>query len=369
MGKSEKVSGLEHSPINRQFVPKTVHSIQFLRFVAAALVVFFHANVALKLSYRTLVSGEFDYFASFGASGVHIFFVISGFVMFYTSFARTGTAFSPQAFLLRRLIRIYPIYILYALCFLFAYEALGAGYKLIMMQIVGSFLLIPEYSGLIIGPGWTLSYEVYFYICFALLMSWGSMRGLLALTLFFVSSIVAGILLHATAPMLRVATNPLLMEFVAGAWIGFFLVFGKTVPSWLANLMALAGLMGFAVGLMIGYSRYPSTLMWALPSALLVAGLVFKEFGAHSPRLIRAISFLGDSSYSLYLLHVMLIDAFLYSMSRLLPLPGIAPLAICAVLTVLSCLVAIFCYNLIEHPMLLFLQRIVSRKPRQALAP
>jgi exopolysaccharide production protein ExoZ len=350
-------------------MPQTIHSIQFLRFVAAALVVFFHANVALNLSYPEIVSRNFNYLASFGASGVHIFFVISGFVMFYTSFAKTRSDFSPQAFLMRRLIRIYPIYILYALSFLLAYKGLSTEYRLATGQIVGSLLLIPDYSSLIIGPGWTLSYEIYFYLCFAILMTLGSTRGMVALTLFFLSSIVTGIVLHPDQPIIRVATNPLLMEFIAGAWIAYYLIFFRPIHSMLSNLMMLAGIAGFAIGLLAGYSRFPSTLVWAFPSALLVAGLVFKEFGGQSPKLIRAISFLGDSSYSLYLLHIMLVDAFLYSMGLFLPLPTLEPLVICTLLTILCCLVSIFCYHFIEHPMLLYLQRVSKGRHRQIRAP
>jgi exopolysaccharide production protein ExoZ len=350
-------------------MPQTVHSIQFLRFIAAALVVFFHANVALKLSYPEIVSREFDYLASFGASGVHIFFVISGFVMFYTSFAKRGSAFSPRRFLVRRLIRIYPIYIFYALCFLLAYTALGAGYRITTGQIVGSLLLIPYYSSSIIGPGWTLSYEIYFYLCFAVLMTLDYMRGLVAITLFFLGSIAAGFVLRPDEPILRVATNPLLMEFVAGAWIAFCVIYGRAIGGILPNVITLVGVAGFVIGLAAGYSRFPSTLVWALPSALLVAGLVFREFGGQSSKLISAISFLGNSSYSLYLLHVMLIDAFLYSISLFLPLHQLPPVAICAFLTFLCCVVAIFFYNIIEQPMLLFLQRMASHKQQQVMTP
>jgi exopolysaccharide production protein ExoZ len=344
---------------------KTVHSIQFLRFVAAALVVYFHANVALKLSYPWIVSDRFDYFASFGASGVHIFFVISGFVMFYTSFKKGSSEFSSTAFLLRRVIRIYPIYILYALCSLFFYQMLGQGYQLTAGQIVGSLLLIPGYSSYIIGPGWTLSYEVYFYFCFAVIMALGSIRGLSTLTLFFATSIVVGIALDIDQPIIHVVTNPLLLEFVLGAWIAYYLLSEFRIHPMVANVMIVAGLGGFSIGLVAGYSRWPSTVVWGFPSALLVGGLVFREFGNHSLKLIEKISFLGDSSYSLYLLHVMLIDAFLYSMNLVFSVAKFEPLVICTALTIQCCIVAIFCYKLVEHPMLVSLQSLVRRNRSQ----
>jgi peptidoglycan/LPS O-acetylase OafA/YrhL len=129
----------------------------------------------------------------------------------------------------------------------------------------------------------------------------------------------------------------------------------------MANLMIVAGLVGFSIGLVVGYSRFPSTVMWGFPSALLVGGLALKEFRGHPIKLIEEISFLGDSSYSLYLLHVMLIDAFLYSMSLLFSVARFEPLVICALLTLQCCVVAIVCYKLIEHPILLSLQSLVRR--------
>jgi exopolysaccharide production protein ExoZ len=347
------------------YMRQTVHSIQFLRFVAAALVVFFHANVAFKISYPWAVSDKFDYFASFGASGVHIFFVISGFVMFYTSFRKQNSEFSSTAFLLRRIIRIYPIYILYALCSLFLYQTLGQGHQLTVGQIISSLLLIPGYSGYLIGPGWTLSYEVYFYLCFALVMTLNPTRGLAALTLLFLISIVAGFAIDIDEPIFRVITNSLLLEFVMGAWIAYYLLSGAKIHSAVAKVMIVVGVGGFSIGFLAGYSRLPSTVVWGIPSALLVGGLVFREFGGHSLKLIEKISFLGDSSYSLYLLHVMLIDAFLYSMNLLFSVGEFEPLVICAVLTLQCCIVAILCYKLIEHPMLVILQSLARRNQLQ----
>jgi exopolysaccharide production protein ExoZ len=341
---------------------RTVHSIQFLRFVAAALVVFFHSSVALKISHPGAVSERFDYLASFGAAGVHIFFVISGFVMFYTSFAKPNSGFSATTFLLRRAIRIYPIYILYAVCFLFLYHALGSGYQLTLTQIIGGLLLIPGYAGLVIGPGWTLSYEVYFYVTFALMMTLSPIRGLLALTLLFAISIIIGIFFQTDQPIVRVVTNPLLLEFILGAWIAHCLLAGPKVPPLIANTMIAAGLGGFAIGLMFGYSRVPSAAAWGVPSSLLVGGLVFRECGDRRLAFIEKLSFLGDSSYSLYLLHVMLIDGILYAISLLSSVVRFEPVLICLALTLQCGVAAVVCYELIERPMLSSLQALISRR-------
>ena len=84
----------------------------------------FHSHHAMVARIAGRVPGAVDHAFYVGASGVHVFFVISGFVMVYTTFRSGLTA---GAFLSRRLIRIYPIYWLVAACYLVAHYWLGRG--------------------------------------------------------------------------------------------------------------------------------------------------------------------------------------------------------------------------------------------------
>src|SRR6478672_4435661 len=199
-------------------LPGTILSIQILRFVAALSVVVFHSHHALVGRIADRVPGAVDHAFYVGASGVHVFFVISGFVMVYTTF-RSGL--TPGAFLSRRLIRIYPIYWLVAACYLLAHYWLGTRYQLSPLQHLGALLLLPGESSLIIGPGWTLSFEMYFYLCFALSLFLGLTRGLILLSVVYILSIAAGLLLPQTGALAGLITNSLLLEFLAGAALGY----------------------------------------------------------------------------------------------------------------------------------------------------
>ena len=169
----------------------SIVSIQFLRFVAATLVVFVHASEVLHGRISGSISKEFLKNAFFGASGVHIFFVISGFIMVYTSFyGKDVKNFSPSEFLSRRFVRIYPIYFVYCALYLAFYGIMAGGPFPSWGELVGSLALFPGYSSRIIGPGWTLGFEVYFYFCFSIAMMLGMRRGMLALTIFFLLSII-----------------------------------------------------------------------------------------------------------------------------------------------------------------------------------
>src|ERR1039458_8235926 len=172
---------------------ENIDSIQFLRFVAALLVVVVHTTLAMNEYLSGSISDLFRYVAEFGGAGVHIFFVISGFIMVYTSFKLKTDSFSTKKFLIKRAIRIYPIYFIYSFFYLLFYHYFASGKNLTVDQFFGSIFLLPGYSYYIIGPGWTLAYEVYFYACFSIAMVLGLTRGLLALTLFFLATIVFGI--------------------------------------------------------------------------------------------------------------------------------------------------------------------------------
>jgi exopolysaccharide production protein ExoZ len=139
-------------------------SIQYLRASAALMVVFHHAR---------------DQFADFpapfhtspGKAGVDLFFVISGFVMVFVTSIRER---SPRQFLESRATRIVPIYWFYTLvCFALLCIAprLFTANEASARHLIFSLLFVPHASFATVGLlsplvklGWTLNYEVFFYI-------------------------------------------------------------------------------------------------------------------------------------------------------------------------------------------------------------
>src|SRR5688572_9349206 len=110
-----------------------------------------------------------------GAAGVDLFFVISGFVMVYSSESLFGRREGPLRFLLRRLARIAPLYWAVTIAIiLYIYAAHGS--KLFEIyspaSLIASFLFYPypRLDGLAFPVhllGWTLNYEMFFYAVFA----------------------------------------------------------------------------------------------------------------------------------------------------------------------------------------------------------
>jgi exopolysaccharide production protein ExoZ len=299
------------------------------------------------------------YLGEFGGAGVHIFFVISGFIMVYTSFQKESGNFSSPNFILKRFIRIFPIYWIYAAASLIVYRSFYEGYSRSLSEIIGSILLLPSYSSMLIPQGWTLSFELYFYICFACFMLCGLFSGLLTMTLFFLTSVTVGLFFPFDNAGFHLVTNSLLLEFLIGAWTGYFFVKGSKLGATLSNGLLVIALAGFVGSFAFGYNRLPTVLTLGVPSALLIAGSVFKERCGNLPRLAQRLSFLGDSSYSLYLTHWLLISV----LPKAFFMPFANPvyfLPFCVAYTLLSIVIAIVLYELLERRLVRSLQAIVK---------
>lgn len=290
----------------------TILSIQILRFVAALLVVVFHAHLALARQIIGHKDDAIDHAFQVGASGVHIFFVISGFVMVYTTWRSSLTS---GEFLSRRLIRIYPIYWIMAAVYLLAHVLLVTAYHLSAAQIFEAALLLPVASSYIIGPGWTLSFEMYFYICFAISLLGGLRRGLLILTAFYFLSASAGLFIGVRPSFVYVLTDSLLLEFVAGAWLGYAFAQGLVAGPRLGSFLVFLGIILFASGFWLPVERLPSVISWGVPSFLLVCGALAFESRLRTAW-GRRFGKMGDSSYLLYLSHVLVVDILIATSIR-----------------------------------------------------
>ncbi|MBN8831478.1 MAG: acyltransferase [Sphingomonadales bacterium] len=326
----------------------TIHSVQLLRAVAAAMVTLFHAHEFLfKRDFTAIFPGE-DYFIGFGRAGVHIFFVISGFIMVMT--AHSDHDYSARRFIMRRLRRIYPIYWLsaalcYATFWFLAPQPLpvGAG------DVLGALLLWPGEAPNIIGAAWTLSFEVYFYLCFGLAMILGLNRGLLLLAAFFIGSIAAGVIVRPQGAVLAQMTNALLLEFLAGAAVGWLAV-NNRLPERFGPMLVLISVVLFGAGIAYGYDRLPAIVNWGPASVLLVLGVVSWERRSAANMAVRQIGKLGNSSYALYLNH----QAIIFALSITIPvgLSGLPALPIAIAISLVCIVLGELIHRYVENPLL-----------------
>ena len=326
----------------------TMHSIQLLRAVAALLVVLYHGQLAISTRFARPAFASETYLFAFGAVGVHIFFVISGFIMVYTT--RVDQKFVARDFLRKRILRIYPMYWVCVALYLLVHFLLGRPYLLSGSEIVGALALFPDGASAIIGPAWTLSFEMFFYICFGFAMKFGATRGLVILGSAFTLSIAAGIFFPAEGALVRLVTNSLLLEFIAGAAIGWLLATGRLPRRGGPGVLLLAIAM-FAAGIAVGYDRLPSVAIWGIPSALLVAGAVIWENADGFKNAIRKFSHFGNSSYVLYLIHLLVITLAIALAAYVPAIKMMEPAAAAVAIAGISLLAAEGLHTRIERPM------------------
>jgi exopolysaccharide production protein ExoZ len=283
--------------------------IQALRFVAALLVVITHATFYVS---ERLVPG-YPVWSS-GAAGVDIFFVISGFVMALSSQSLIGRPDGARTFMLRRLSRIVPLYwfaTTLKLAAIIAVPATVLNGGLDVGHIVKSYLFLPSYNesgGLhpVVAVGWTLNFEMFFYVVFALAMVL-RVPPLPFVGVLFAGLSVAALFRQPDWPAVAFWLDTILLEFVAGMVIARLCLAGVRVPPAIAAAMTAVG---FA-GLLWPWGAVPDmmrVLVWGIPAALIVAGIAQLE-PVLQGRVPAPLMLLGDSSYALYLFHPMIAPA------------------------------------------------------------
>ena len=319
-------------------------SVQYMRAIAAVLVVVHH--VAWKAEQY---SNDPLYWFRVGGVGVDLFFIISGFIMCYTTTSRIVRADQFIKARIRRIIPIYWLLTVVALCaFLIAPEKVNSSGG--STTILNSFILLPSSSKYLVQNGWTLSYEFLFYGIFACgLLLPGTVRLIIPKTI-LMGLVLIGIITPQATTFGRFCTNPLLLNFVMGI-VAFELLNRKPVKKIPAVISILTSIIALTC-INFGYSSGIRVLDYAVPSLLFFVGMVSLEgfFNAKRDfRLARVFERIGDSSYSLYLLHPFVLVPGAISL-RFLGVNYFGSL-FSIILVALSLCAGWFCYRWIEQPL------------------
>ncbi len=150
---------------------KKFHYIEIARGMAALLVVLHHATLGAPDFYG---ARPFENFFNFGKAGVDFFFVLSGFIIYYVHSDDEGTVLSIRRYIVKRFIRVYPIFLFVSFILLSAYVLLpqwSPQSNIIDFSfLTSSFLLLPSPERPLLTVSWTLVHEVFFYCVFILLI-------------------------------------------------------------------------------------------------------------------------------------------------------------------------------------------------------
>jgi len=267
-------------------------NLQILRGIAALGVAFYHTDFHLPGDWHT------DF------SGVAIFFVISGFIMCFI------TRESADGFLAKRVVRIVPMYWLATLAYATLRYGLGplspalsTANPNLATDLAQSLLFLPSEKLPVLGVGWTLNLEMYFYLVFALAL-WMSRRFAPLISAAIIYAVFAldqhgygGFLTHYYS-------HDYVHYFLAGIALFYLWTIGSAwVRGWPVAAICIAGIACF-LGFQFARPIWPDWVLpyygW-LPPIVVGCALFMESSGAEVTW--RPATLLGDASYSLYLCH------------------------------------------------------------------
>ncbi|MDE2599780.1 MAG: acyltransferase [Rhodocyclaceae bacterium] len=341
-------------------------SLQALRFLAAGMVVYVHA----LSTYADKVApvGATLTPAALGEFGVKLFFCISGYIIYLSSGQLRAGAASALDFMQRRLTRIVPLY--WTATLLYAAKLAAQGDPPAVLDIVRSLLFLPyaDTNGLmrpVLGVGWSLNYEMMFYLLFAgtLLLRPARRPVALALALAVLLCFHHVLPPAATAGALHVGLYLLgdhyLLYFLAGlavAWLQNDGRLYRRLPRFAprTTILALLGLIALYCAPVLILSM-PRLTLESLMAVVCIACLLLctlERQGADTPPApaVRLLKLGGDASYCTYLTHGFVMGPA----ARLIDLLGQAtgPLPFAFAMLALCSAAGILLYCVFEKPLL-----------------
>lgn len=346
---------------------RTLLALQEARGVAALLVVLHHDAVTMAAAQymKFVVLGGI--FAPLGRAGVDLFFVLSGFIIYYVHHNDIGMPQRLPRYAARRLVRIYPTYWVVLLLFIIIYLAVpsfqGSPDRHLGV-ILRSFFLIPftepgQYT--IVGVAWTLSHELLFYALFAL---WIVHRRLgTAVFCVWLLCLLVARLATSLPPPLNFFLHVKNLEFFIGMAVAHLVLAGRLRVGW--GVLSVGAVAFLATGIVesrgFDFQQSSPTLCYGLAAGAMIFALASLEMGGQITRVPAPLLRLGAASYSIYLIHVLIVLVLLKA-ARLYGLTGyVLFLAVAAAATVGGLML----YAVVERPVLAWAHRYLAR-PRAA---
>jgi len=331
-----------------------IRPIQYLRAVSALVVVWVHSLYLIPGVVERLGKPYFE-----PSAAIDVFFLVSGFIMVVTT---TRKDMRPAQFFRIRLVRIVPLYWLATLGMV-ARAAAGHSFQGLhySARAVAKSLLFVPYPALegapgsiwpILQQGWTLNYEMFFYILFAISLAAPRQWRLMGLCAVLAALVLAGRLFGPfVGPVASVYTNSLLIDFIAGMVLAYLWLRagpGDWLP--LPLLVILAGLCA------IGSNSRVVTMGGAI---ILFAGCLHPSVCSTRNPLLMGI---GNASYSLYLSHQFVLDSLASLWMRVLPpVTWISSAIFMAVALTCCTITGYLCFRFVETPLTSYLLARVQR--------
>lgn len=325
-----------------------ITSIQLLRGVAALAVVLYHLNAVQQ---RYFSENMFPWYTSYGYLGVQLFFMISGFIMMHI-LDEHKTTVTPLNFLKARLIRIVPTYWLITLTvFTVAqiYPNLVNSSYSVTPSLSKSLFFIPQATNPWLNVGWSLEFEVFFYIIITILL-FTSSGNILKLLLGAFLLALSFPIVWGNSPVIKSFTDPIILWFLIGVIVHFFWKKkrGRNIRDVVFILPISTLILMYANrGTDLNFLILHLALVCVFYGFLFIENIIPKNTGKY-------FDYIGKISYSLYLTHVLSLNIVLIVLTKFMDFrdPIISNL-ISIIIIILS---AVIFYELVEKKIQSFIK-------------
>jgi peptidoglycan/LPS O-acetylase OafA/YrhL len=329
--------------------------LDHLRFFAAALVIFFHSWLMVGGVSRDIIQVAI---ISQGHIGVPFFMVISGFILTIISHNKSINSLN---FFLNRILRIYPLFIFVILLGYFATPDPRPSTTLLEF-----FLAVTPFSnisrmvyGQYGGQFWSIAVELQFYLLFPFIHSLVKKRGaifLFSIIIFFV--FIRAIIFFINGSVYDLAYFSIfgcLDAFLIGQLTGTLFaagsikyspIFQKYFKYFLLALLVIAVQLAERFGWFAKESKSWIVLIDVLSIFFGIFILVYLN-DKTSSQLSKFFAGLGRISYSLYAWHILVIVLLMK-----LGLSSVHPYLFGTITLLVSCVISMVSYHLIELPFL-----------------
>jgi exopolysaccharide production protein ExoZ len=331
--------------------------VQISRAVAILFVLLGHVNIMFytNFNYDWFNMGQWE-----RTGGVDFFFIVTGFMIYYLYHKHVGVPGKTTEFILKRMIRIYPLYWMFtllAIAISFIFPSIDGAYS--GEYIIESMLLLQ--TNPILASTWSLSHVMFFYIIFTIFMI--KPKIVKPIILFWIlATIVIGLKI---IPYYSFFTNFSNLEIIFGCLVAHLTLNYSFRNSSLLILIGLLGFLGVWINNIYSFAEIPFPIFYCLFAMILMLGISEKDKTVR--KVPKVLSFLGDASYSIYIAHgpfLQLYILFLKKLNLISSLGYFCSMVIVILLTVVSsCLV----YKLIEKPMSKYLRRMVFTKKSRSI--
>ena len=343
-------------------------TLQAGRAFAAVGVAAYHLSITMGLE-RYGHDPVFQHFTRYGYLGVDFFFVLSGFIILHAHSLDIGQPSKWRKYAYRRLVRIYPVYWLYTAVFV-AVLSFDTGTD---AKMPGNFpdwltaisLIRVSAAAPPLPIAWTLYHELAFYLLFLILI----LNRRIGIATCIVLSVVWLTLFNFPSEDSRSAFNvyfsAINIEFLFG--MGSYWLF-KSIRTGTAAIAMGAVVFLVAASLLPRYEGIAVRVLFAMSVAFITAGVSKLEFQKRLtvPALL---AFVGDASYSIYLVHLPLEGLFLKVFSKL-GLRGLIPtLAVYFMVIFATIAAGCIAYLSVERPLMNMLKKLKAAPSRIDVRP